>query len=165
MSRLHRAAVAGVAVGAIVLVIAAWQQDRPELSAADARSFTEHALDHLGFEAIEVAPKAPAATYQPQSGGGPIRVWQTTATVRGGRVEILVQRDAGVAVFVEDRTTDGTRQLLTADQFRVLAEYEHDPPLDARLRRNVIATIAGMLLAGVAVAAIMIAGMRQGATR
>ena len=143
-------------------MVVAWQQDRPDLDADDARAYTENALEHLGFGKVVVAPRVAATVYNPQSGGEPIRVWQTAATVEGGRVQLLVQRDAGVAVFVEDRTSDGTEQLLTDEQFRELAEYEHDSPLDDHIRRNVIASIAGVLVVAVAASAIVLDAMRPG---
>ena len=152
MQRLRRTVPPFAVVLAAVLVVAAWQQGRPDLDADDARAFTRRALEHVALADIVVDTDVRAATYHPRTGGESVPVWETRATVTGGTVTLFVQRDAGLAVFVEDRTTDGGRQLLTDDQFAALADYEHDPPLDRRLRRNLAATLAGLAIVGVSVA-------------
>jgi hypothetical protein len=117
-----------------------------ELTQADAREFTERALDDAGVVGVAVAQRVTAT----QCGSGPVAGWATSARVAGGTVELCVERDGDEAAFVRDEA-DGGGPLLTDQQIARLDAFVFSPAED-RLRVRyvwvVAAAIALTLVAG-----------------
>lgn len=142
---------AAVMVGAVV---AAWLAPRPDLTREDARRFTREVLEAAGFDDVEVTPLVTAAKDPPpsdQPDAVTLDVWITAATVEEGLVSLSVDRNAAQAVRFLDQGTGG-EGFLTARQQERIDDYDTDPALQRRLRRNVAVTGAGALGAAAALA-------------
>jgi hypothetical protein len=146
---------AALCVVAITAVVTAWLAHAPALDRADAREMTRRALRAAGLDGVEVSREVVAAQHQPADGSAPIDVWKTIATVEGGTVVLDVDRDDGRAVYLDDLTADGTAQLLDDEQFRTVDRFTYQPALDDRLRRNGVASLAGVAIVGVAVLLVL----------
>jgi hypothetical protein len=151
---MQRAAVTiagAVGVVVVTILIIAWREPRPELTAADARRFTEQALHDIGFAQVKVSARVESGSHRPGRGGDAVAVWRTTAAVDGGTVELAVARSRGRAAFLRDVTADGSARLLTAEQVRQLDRFTFDRPLDDQVRRNMLATVDGLGIVALAV--------------
>jgi hypothetical protein len=153
MARVRQVGGSACAAVAVVAVLVGWLQPSPDLTKADARSFTAHALREIGVRDATVDRRVDAGTYRPRRSSDRIAVWHTRASAPGGNLSLDVDRDRGQAVFVDDVSTDGTERLLTDDQFAALGRLTTDPARHRRVARNMAATIAGLLAASVAVLA------------
>lgn len=147
-----------VAVAGVALLVA-WLSDPPALDAGDARAVAENSLRRIGFEDVSVAAKVDRREHRPAAGGAPIDAWRTRSTVEGGTVELWVAVRDGAAVFLLDRSADGTEQLLTDEQFEQLRTISVRPPADRMRTRNIAGTVAA---AGIAVVAAAHVGVRVG---
>jgi len=144
------AAVLGaVAVGAVLV---AWLQDPEPITAHEAAGVAAAAFAAAGVPDARVGAEPSRATYDPGGGDALIEVWRTVAEVDGGTIQLWLAREDAEPVFLDDRTPDGTAQLLTDAQFDALADVDDNPALDRRVRRNLVAALAGagiVLLAAV----------------
>jgi hypothetical protein len=159
MDRLRRVGGATIVVIALLIVLFGWLQKQPHLTKDDARGFTSHALRSGGLQNVTVAKDVKAGTYALRGARSPLPVWDTSATVRGGKISLKVDRRVGQAVFVDDRA-DGGGQLLSDAQFNALGRVSTDPARSRRLERNAVGTLAGVALACVAVLATTIVPRR-----
>lgn len=150
----------GCALAALVVVIMAWFQPLPELEAEDAREVTRRSLEQLGFEDVRVDELVPDGVYE-SSTGATIAVWQTTAYVEGGWVDLYIAQDDGVPVYIRDRTSDGTDLLLTEDQYDQLRALDENPVREEQRLHAGVATLAGIFLVLVASAAAAAPGRRD----
>ncbi len=154
MAEVRRRGGLACAAVALIAVLAAWILgwiSPPELTAADARQFTERALEGIGLDAIRVEPDVRSGTYTIRGTETELDVWETSALVSGGQVELKVDREIGEAVFVDDVNAEGDDRLLSDDQFRELGDFRTDPARERRLLRNIAGTVAGILTAAAAV--------------
>lgn len=146
-----RVATAGIVLVALAVVATAWFQDPEPVTAAEAVSVAERAFAAAGLPAARVDESPIAGVYTSAERGRRIEVWRTTARVPGGQVELWLAREDGEPVYLDDRTADGSAQLLTGDQFEALAEHDDDDPTVGRhLRRNVAVTAAAVLILALA---------------
>ena len=145
--------VAAVAAAVVLLasVLVAWLESRPTLDAEDARRFAVGALNAAGFEQVSTAPEigAGASPVGASEGNEDFRVWIVEAEVEGGSLELDVDRSEAQAVRVVD-AADGGGPLLDNDQVRIIDDYSRNPDLDDRFRRDLAASVAGVLGAAVA---------------
>lgn len=123
-------------------------QEPDRLTASDAVHVAQRALAAAGVEAT-VDPDPPSGRYRPASGGS-VAVWEVRAALPGGTIDLWVARDDGQPVFLDDRTDDGTGQLLTDAQVAAVGDHRSNPALDRQVRRNVLVTAAALLIAVVA---------------
>jgi hypothetical protein len=150
--------VACVAI-ALLMVLFGWLQRQPDLTKDDARAFTSHALGRIGMQDVQVAADVKAGTYARNGVKAPLRVWDTSAMVRGGTISLKVDRRIGQAVFVDDKA-DAGGQLLSNAQFTALGRVTTDPARSRRLQRNVVGTLAGLAVACGAVLATAVVPRR-----
>lgn len=136
----------GVAV--IVVTAAAWLQRPADLTRSEAVTAAEGAFAAAGLESAEVDPEPTRGTYD-GSVGDPIEVWQATGTLDDGTVELWLARTDGEPVYLDDRTPDGARQLLTDEQFDAIADHDDNPALDRQIRRNLLVTLAAAAIVAV----------------
>jgi hypothetical protein len=154
MAEIRRRGGLACAVVALIAVLGAWilgWTSPPELTAADARAFTHRALDEIGLDAIRVDATTRSGTYTIRGTETELDVWETSARVSGGRIELKVDREIGEAVFVDDVNAAGDDRLLSDEQFRQLGDFRTDPARERRLLRNIAGTVAGVVTAAVAV--------------
>ncbi len=159
--RSRSAAPRGRFLAAVValLLLAACAAPNREMTDADARLFTERALEEMGFSRISVEERVVPGVYPPR-GARSVPVWTTRARVEGGTIELAVMREGDRAVFVQDQDDDGG-ELLTDQQFEVLERFRYNPAAErARQEKLVPAIVAVIVLVG-AVAASAAAGWRQ----
>jgi hypothetical protein len=135
----------GLAALAVVLTAIAWMQEPDPVSARDAVEVADRALAAAGVEA-DVAPDPASGEYQPAS-GDPIPVWEVQAALPGGTVDLRIARDDGQPVFLDDRRDDGTGQLLTDAQAAAVGDHRSNPARDRQVRRDVLVTVAALLIA------------------
>jgi hypothetical protein len=140
----------GIGVVALGAVAAAWLQDPDPVTADQAVGVAERAFAAAGLPDAVVDGSPIAGVYTSPERGRRIEVWRTTAAIDGGDVELWLARADGEAVYLDDRTADGSAQLLTEEQFEALADHEDEPNLGSHLRRNVAITAAAVLLLALA---------------
>lgn len=141
----------GIGVVALGAVATAWVQDPDPVTADQAVGIADRAFAAAGVRGAAVDDTPIAGVYTSAERGRRIEVWRTTAAIDGGDVELWLARDDGEAVYLDDRTADGSAQLLTDDQFEALADHDEDPNLASHLWRNVAITAAAVLLLALAV--------------
>lgn len=146
-----RAVAAALALVALGVVTVAWLQSPDDLTRHDAVRVAEGAFDAAGVDGALVDPDAEAGRYVPGDDRRGIAVWKTSATVEGGTVQLWLARSDGESVFLDDRAPDGSSQLLTESQFRLLADHFENPAVDRQVRRNMVLTVAAAAVALVAV--------------
>ena len=147
MRALGRFVAALCGVVALGAVPAAWLQARPVLDAHDAAAFAVNALASAGIPGGHVTD-VEAETFVPQGAGGARRAWVATVDVQGATVALWIDRTRGEALRIDDR--GGSGYLLSDQQIRAIPGRHSYPALDARIRRNVLVTIASVLAACVA---------------
>lgn len=138
----------------VAAVAAAWLQPRPDLTREDARRFTADVLEAAGLDDVEVTPLVTSAKDPPpptQPDAVTLDVWVTAATVERGLVSFSVDRNAAQVVRYLDQGPGG-EAFLSESQQRRIDDYDTDPALQRRIRRNVGGTVAAALGAGVAIA-------------
>ena len=140
----------GIGVVALGAVATAWMQDPDPVTADQAVGIADRAFDAAGLPGAAVDDTPIAGVYTSAERGRRIEVWRTTAAIDGGDVELWLARADGEAVYLDDRTADGSAQLLTDDQFEALADHDDDPNLGSHLWRNVAITAAAVLLLALA---------------
>lgn len=138
-------------------VVVEWAAGPAPMAADEAAAFAARSLEELGLEQVRLDPAVQEGTYRPASGDGEVRVWEVRSRVDGGSVTLLVHRDAGEAVRVEDVADDGG-PLLTDAQFERLDGLTAGVEREFR-REAWVATIAGG--AGTAVALAVAAAARR----
>ena len=94
-------------------------------------------------------PNPTPATYD-AGGRDPIEVWVVQATVRSNPVELQLARVGAHAVYIDDRTPDGSAFLLSDLEYESVAAQLDDPTRVARIRRNIAITVAAVLVVAVA---------------
>src|SRR5436305_2079971 len=133
-----------------VLMLTATACGRAAMTRADARSFAQKALAHMGFTNVQVDRAVTLASYRSPDpkfrSQKAVQVWQTHSTVQEGTVDIYVPRKGNSAVFVRDEATAGG-PLLTDRQFRMLKGFRFNPAADRRRDRLQAPTIAAVILA------------------
>ncbi|CAN5260645.1 hypothetical protein BH18ACT4_BH18ACT4_00410 [soil metagenome] len=158
--RLVRRLAVVCALVLVVAVQAAWLQSRPPVTRDDARGFAREALEAAGFRSVQVAAAvAPGRDEPPPSAtdAETIDVWVTASTVEAGTIVLWVDQSEAQATRAFGTGGDGA-PIITCEQYEVLDDYTRDPALARRLRRNVTATVAGVI--GLLVA-LRIAGSRN----
>jgi hypothetical protein len=143
MRLVRVAAPALCALVALAAVVGAWLEPRPDLERADAREFAQGALTAAGFERVRVSNQVGAEV--DTEGTEAVQVWVTTSRVQGGEVELWVDRSVAQAVRVSSEPSD----LVSDAAFERLDDFDDDPLLDERIRRNLAVTVAGLLGAAV----------------
>jgi hypothetical protein len=139
----------------MVAVALGWVAGSPELDADDARESARRTLEESGVEVRAVLPRVRAGVYDS------IPVWRTRVRIEGGTVGLHLARADGVAVYLNDRTPDGRRQLLTEGQFARLRQVVVDPARERWTGRQVTATAAGVVVMVVATAFAVAAPARR----
>lgn len=151
LTSLARPLAALAAVVAVAVTAVAWLQAPSDISGHEAVQAARAAFAAAGLADADVRPRAEPGDYSTGTGKAPIRVWKTFADLEGGTVELWLAQTDGESVFLDDRTPDGTSQLLTDVQFQELADHYENPALGRRVRRNLALTLAAALVALVAV--------------
>jgi hypothetical protein len=138
----------------VALTAAGCATGHPEMSADDAREFTQRALEETGMRGIRVSLEVEEDLFRQSD--PPVEVWRTEAEVHGGWVAFAVEREGDRAVFVNDVADDGS-ELFTDEQFATLESFRFNAAAERSAdRRTVPAAIAG-LLAVVALGALIAA--------
>jgi hypothetical protein len=148
--RWHPVAAVGLAGAAILVVGAAWQEDVPELTAADAVDAAEGALRGAGLDAT-VEPD-PLPTVYASATRDPVAVWSVRATVRAEPISLQLARAGAQPVALDDRTLDGSAYVLSDFEYRSVVDHVDDPARQRTLERNVVLTLAALLVVAMAVA-------------
>jgi hypothetical protein len=138
-------------VVAVAITTAGWLQAPDELTRAEAVAAATSAFEAAGVEGAIVQPRATAGVYPASDGSAPIEVWKTVADLEDGTVELWLARADGQSVFLDDRTPDGTSQVLSDAQFEELARHHENPAVPRQVRRNLVLTVAAALVALVGV--------------
>jgi hypothetical protein len=149
--RLRAVTAATVCVVAVVATLLGWLQAPDDLTATEAVRAARSAYAAAGLHDVEVEGEAVSGTYNPGGGDEPVPVWLTSATLGGGSIALWLARADGEAVYLDDRTPDGARQLLTEDQVQALGDHDGSPAVDRQVRRNLVLTVAAALVLLVAV--------------
>ncbi len=145
--RLVAGILAAVAVGAVA---AAWFEEPPALTAADAADAAEDAFDAAGLDASLQGDPVPA-TYATRS-RAPVAVWSVLVTVRDELVQLELEQSGARPVAIDDRTFDGTSYVLSELEYESVVRHVDDPALARIVRRNIAITVAGVLVVAVALA-------------
>lgn len=132
---------------ALVVTAVGWLQAPDDITGAEAVTAAKSAFLAAGLPDGVVRPQVEPGDYPAGPGRSPIPVWRTFADVEGGTVELWLARSDGEAVFLDDRTPDGTAQLLSEAQSEVLADHYENPALGRQVRRNLALTAAAALIA------------------
>lgn len=156
-----------LAVAVVVGVIAgtyAAGQDEPVLTASEARSFTQQALNSSGGRNVRVAPEAEVRddTFTPE-GGEPIPVWIVPATVSGQPVELYVAKTGSRAVNLDDALPDGGF-VFGDEEFKKLETFRLDLAAErVQENRRVPALLATVLVVvvGVLLLLVVVTGRRR----
>jgi hypothetical protein len=156
IGRVVRWSVALLAAGvAIACVLVAWLQDPNPIDAGDAVVAARSAFRRAGVEATVEDAAAPGV-YEPVSGGGPVAVYRTTADVGGVPVVLYLRRSDAAPVYLDDRSADGASQLLSDAAFSRLIGHVDNPAADDLVVRNLLVTVAAVLIVGVAVVSLLL---------
>lgn len=150
MGRIRAAGASVLGALALGATLAAWLQSPPSVTAQEAIDVVREALLDAGLVDVVVDRAVEAGRYAPEGADSGIDVWKTEATVEGGRIRLWLARSDAEPVFLDDRTPDGSGQILDDSQYEHLARLDADPGFARHLRRNLLATGAGsaiMLLA------------------
>ena len=158
--RRRLVAAAALAVVAIGSVGVAWSQEPPALTAADAAEAAEGAFEDVGIDAALRGDPSPS-TYV-TSDRGPVDVWLVLVAVRDELVQLQLARDGTGPVFMDDRTIDGSRFVLSRDEYESVARHIDDPALARTIRRNIAITIAAVLVVALAIALAATAPSKEG---
>lgn len=145
-------AATALAVVAIGSVGVAWFEEPPALTAADAADAAEGAFEDVGIEAALRGEPSPS-TYA-TSDRGLVDVWLVLVAVRGELVQLQLARDGAGPVSMDDRTIDGSRFVLSRHEYESVARHVDDPALARAVRRNVMITIASVLVVALALALV-----------
>ncbi|MGI8758009.1 MAG: hypothetical protein ACR2K0_01730 [Acidimicrobiales bacterium] len=157
-----------LAVAAVVGVIAgtyAVSREDPALTASEARSFTQQALNSSGASNVRVAPEAEVRDekFTPE-GGEPIPVWVVPAIVSGQPVELYVAKTGSRAVNLDDALPDGGF-VFGEEEFKMLESFRLDLAADrvqeSRRTPALIATVLVVVL-GVALLLLVLSGRLRG---
>jgi hypothetical protein len=143
-------AAVGLATVAIVTAGQAWREDVPDLTATDAVVAMEDALESIGLEAT-VAPDPVSTTYASRT-REPVAVWAVRATVRSEPIELQLARSGAHPVAIDDRNRDQTSYVLSELEYEALATNIDDPGRTRTIRRNVVLTVAAILVIALALA-------------
>jgi len=147
-----------VRLGAWVLLFAAlgaaaaaWFTPTPELDADDAAQLALDALAEADVEG-EVTGAPERADHRTEDDER-VGVWivEVVTRVDGERepIELRVQRSAGRLVYVDDRVgEDDAERLLSDEQFEALGAHRDDSLADRWVRRNALAVVSALLIAG-----------------
>ena len=149
---MHPRVVAAVALAAVAVAVVAvgWLQDVPDITADDAVTAAEGALEEAGLEA-DVEPEPQRGVYTTRS-SDPVDVWAVHATVRTVPIELQLALAGAHPVSIDDRTPDGSAYVLSEVEYEAVASSVDDPALARQLRRNIALTFAAALVVALAVA-------------
>ena len=145
-------AATALAVVAIGTVGAAWLEEPPVLTAADAADAAEHAFAGAGVDAAIRGEPSPS-TYARRE-RGPVDVWLVLMAVRDEIVQLQLSRSGADPVAIDDRTIDGSSYVLSDAEYESVARHVDDPALDRQVRRNIAITVAAALVVAVALALV-----------
>src|SRR5688572_8416996 len=134
----------GLVIVAIVTTGLAWREDVPDLTARDAVTAMEDALDRADIDAT-VQPDPVKTTYASRA-RDPVEVWAVRATVRSEPIELKLARSGAQPVAIDDRNEDGSAYVLSELEYAELAENVDDPARARTIRRNIALTIAAVLV-------------------
>jgi hypothetical protein len=139
---------------AAVAVVAAWNEDPPQLTVDDARRFTVEALTAAGFQRVHVLAGPIPSTYRPKDApvGEPIPVWRVRASADKYQARLWIHRTEGRAVNIDE----GKKRFLTDEQFGRLEAFSLDDAVDRQRRRNIAGTCAAVLAALVGMAVVLV---------
>lgn len=146
-------------VAAVAAVAWAWLAPTPELEAGDAVEVATAALDAAGVDA-RIDPD-PARGRYTTSASEDVDVWKVLAEVDGARISLWVAVDDGLPVLLDDRASGGDGQVLPDAAVRAISEHRANPVRDRRVTRNLLGTLAAVLLVVVAVQAAARAPRRR----
>lgn len=146
-----RVVAAAVGLVAVAVVTLGWLGSPDRLTATEAATVAAHAYEAAGMDAAVVDPKPQRGVYTTVNGDARILVWKTMAAVDGGTIQLWLSRADGESVFLDDRSADGTTQLLTDEQFSRLAEHYENPTVTRQIHRNLLLTLAAGLIVLLAV--------------
>lgn len=133
---------------ALAVAAIAWFTPKSDLDADDAESTAVGAFAEVGVEADVVEPVV-RAEHSPAD-GDPVEVWVVPLEVGEDEIETRVLVEAAQLVYVDDRIgADGQERLLTDDEFLTIADYRDNSKRNDWVRRNAMASVAGVLIAGV----------------
>lgn len=153
---MRKTAIALLGLAAILTAAVAWLQRPDDITAAEAVRAAEGAFEAAGLDGSLVDPDPVAGSYDAGEDQAPLGVWKTSATLEEGTVELWLSRDDGEPVFLDDRTPDGTAQILTDAQFRAIGDHVENPALGRQVRRNLVMTLAAALVVGLAVLQVVV---------
>lgn len=139
--------IVAASLGAVALASVAigWLQYPSDITAAEARAVATGAFEAAGVEAV-IDPEPTLGFFTAAGDDERVRVWRTSAEIDGGTVELWIQRSDGLAVFIDARTPDGSKELLTQDQFDSIERFADNPAEGRQIRRNFALTAAAALI-------------------
>jgi hypothetical protein len=136
---------------ALATTLVGWLQAPDDLTAREAIDAAEAAYDAAGLGGVEVDAEVVSGTYSSGGDSDPVPVWLTSATLDGGTIALWLARADGEAVYLDDRTPDGSSQLLTERQARAIGDHDGSPAVGRQIRRNLALTVAAALIVVLAV--------------
>lgn len=148
---LVRPVAGAAALVAVVVTAVGWLQSPSALTGDEAVAVAKEAFAAAGLADAVVRSRPEPGDYSPGGDAAEVPVWKTFAELDDGTVELWLAKADGESVFLDDRTPDGTSQLLSQAQFEQLADHYENPALARQVRRNVVLTLAAALVALVGV--------------
>lgn len=148
---LVRPVAAVAALVAVLVTAVGWLQSPDALTGDEAVVAAKEAFAAAGLDDAVVRPRPEPGDYSTGDDGPQVPVWKTFAELDEGTVELWLAKSDGESVFLDDRTPDGSSQLLSDAQFEQLADHYENPALGRQVRRNIVLTLAAALLALVGV--------------
>lgn len=152
-------AVAVVALGLLAAGLWAAVRDEQQMSADQAREFTQRALAASGVEGAVVAGRPRPATFQGE--GAAVPVWVVPVRVADHQIEVYVDRRGDQAVNLDDQV-GADAYVLSSQQFEALDSFQWDPvSADQRRRLAAPAAAAVALAVGVGTATVVAVARRR----
>ena len=121
-----------------------WVGDPAPLDRAAARSAVRSAYEDAGLAAVVGEP---TRGVHDLGDGRSVEVWKTTAELPAGNIELWIRVVDGQAVYLDDRSSDGTASLLADEDVEAIEADLEGLPWERHVRRNVPLTVGAALVA------------------
>lgn len=150
-----------LAVGAVALVAAlvsvglGWAEAAPDLEPDERQAWVDRAFaDYPDAEPAGPIVEGSHTNAERRT----FDTWDATVQLDRGTLTVQFTRDGAAAVNVIEEAADGSGEFLTPAEFDALDAFRYRPGADDLRTRNVVGTVAGLLLAAVGALAWSVGG-------